>query len=308
MNFIDIFYIKHKRPAKSIQNHFMMVEGWLLYKTLYFMTKKQKPEKRPENKNTEKHHGFTNSWAFIILVCLVLPLSFRSVFYAPFHIPSGSMKSSLLVGDFIFVSKNEYGLSRYSFPLGFKIDYFDGRMGGHLPERGDVIVFRPPPTPGIDFIKRLVGLPGDKIRMFSGRLYINGKLVPQERIEDFIDEDESGSVKRMEQYIETLPGGVSHLVLDDRKDGDLDNFDEVTVPEGHYFFMGDNRDNSSDSRTKVVGFVPLENIVGKAKIVAFSNSSSLFTPWEWFASFRGDRLWLSMKDAETLKPNSKNAD
>lgn len=267
------------------------------------MTKKT--AKKPAAKSAKNHEkqGFFHSWTFVILVCVVLPLLFRSLFYAPFHIPSGSMKSSLLIGDFIFVSKFEYGYSRYSFPLGLKL--FDGRINAKQPERGDIIVFRPPPTPKIDFIKRLIGLPGDRIKMVDGMLYINGKAVPRERIDDFIDEKEDGSVKRIKQYVEILPGGVRHFILDEDPFGQLDNTDEFVVPEGHYFFMGDNRDNSSDSRTKVVGMVPFENLVGKAKVVVFSNHASIIEPWKWFTSFRSGRLWLGTKEAQEPADNGE---
>lgn len=247
---------------------------------------------KKDDSNQKKKLKFYETWTFIIFVCLILPFSFRSLLYAPFHIPSGSMKSTLLIGDFLFVDKSAYGYSKYSFPFG--IPFFEGRIAEKTPQRGDVIVFRPPPTPYIDFIKRLIGMPGDKIQMKNGKLYINGKKVKRKKIDDFI-EDDNGSVKRITRYRETLPNGVSYDTLDDNKNGSLDNTDVFVVPEGHFFMMGDNRDNSSDSRTPVVGFVPAENLVGKAKIIIVSTSGSIWKFWTWSKSIRTDRYLQDIK-------------
>lgn len=249
------------------------------------MTKKESNEK--------KKHSFFDSWAFIILVCVVMPLAFRSFAWAPFHIPSGSMKPTLLVGDFIFVSKFEYGYSRYSFP--FSPNLFDGRVLEKAPERGDIIVFRPPPTPNIDYIKRLIGLPGDKIQVINGRLYINNVRVSQERVEDFVEEKPDGSVVRIKQFVETLPNGVSYRILDETPYGKLDNTIVYTVPEGHYFMMGDNRDNSQDSRVlNHVGFVPASHLVGKANLIFISTESHLWKIWEWPNAMRTERFFQSL--------------
>lgn len=242
-----------------------------------------------------KKKSFYDSWAFLILLCVVVPILFRSLLFAPFHIPSGSMKSTLLVGDFIFVSKFSYGYSRFSFPLGYP--FFHGRIGSGRPDRGDVAVFRPPPNPQIDFIKRVVGLPGDTVQMKNSRLYINGQLVPRKRIEDFIATDAKGNSRVIKQYIETLPGGVSHRVLDDDSHGPLDNTRLFKVPEGHYFMMGDNRDHSSDSRTTTVGFVPEENLVGKANIIFISTASKLWKFWTWGEAMRGERFFTGIHSA-----------
>lgn len=241
----------------------------------------------------KKKQKFHETWTFIIIVCVLLPLSLRCFLYSPRHIPSSSMKPTLLIGDYIFISKFEYGYSRYTFPLGDIFNYFSGRKGGSKPERGDIIVFRPPSMPDTDYIKRLIGLPGDRVQVINGRLFLNGDPVPTKPDGVFYDESPSGTktdtAKAIPQYIETLPNGVSYHVLDDKPNGEFDNTPVYIVPEHKYFFMGDNRDNSSDSRASV-GFVPEENIVGKAKIVFFSNESKFLRIWEWITSFRSSRF------------------
>ncbi len=232
---------------------------------------------------------FYESWTFLIVVCIAVPLFLRSVAYAPFHIPSGSMKPNLLVGDYLFVSKFAYGYSRYSFPLGIK--FFEGRMMNTDPSRGDVIVFRMPTDTKVDYIKRLIGLPGDTVQMIEGRLYLNGRLVPKERVDDFVEEQEDGSLRRIPRYRETLPEGLAYYVLDEDSHGRLDTTPLYRVPEGHYFFMGDNRDNSQDSRVQnLVGFVPGDNLVGRAELIFFSNSGTLWKPFKWLFSFRPGRF------------------
>jgi signal peptidase I len=241
----------------------------------------------------KKKVKFHETWTFIIIVCVLLPLTLRCFLYSPRHIPSSSMKPTLLIGDYIFISKFEYGYSRYTFPLGNIFNYFSGRTGGKAPERGDIIVFRPPNMPDTDYIKRLIGLPGDKVQMINGRLFLNGSPVPTKADGEFLDTSPDnhaeGSSKVIKKYIETLPNGVTYNVLDDNPNGDFDNTPVYIVPQKHYFFMGDNRDNSSDSRASV-GFVPEENIVGKAKIVFFSNESKFLQIWKWVVSFRTERF------------------
>lgn len=247
-----------------------------------------------ETPKKESTWSMIRSFSYAVLLALV----FRSVAYEPFHIPSGSMLPTLQIGDYIFVNKPSYGYSRYSFPFGTVVDYTGGkRVWADAPKRGDVIVFRLPSNPGIDYIKRLVGLPGDRIQVTDGLLHINGTAVKLERIEDYSDVQEDGSVKAIRRYIETLPEGVQHMVLDERPFGnmdpsgfDSDNTPEYIVPEGHYFFMGDNRDNSIDSRYQVDGpaFVPAENLVGRADIifVSFNTHARLLEPWNWFHTKR----------------------
>jgi signal peptidase I len=190
---------------------------------------------------------------------------------ASYSIPSGSTQPTLLIGDSVFVDKNAYH--------------------DRAPERGDVAVFRLPRNTSVDFIKRIVGLPGDRIQVVGGVLHINGEPVPRERIEDFVQQGVSGNSRRVAQYVETLPNGVSYRVIDERPQSSLDNTIEYVVPEGHYFTMGDNRDNSLDSRGSV-GFVPVENLIGRAEIVYFSQngSASWWQIWRWSQAIRFGRI------------------
>jgi signal peptidase I len=219
---------------------------------------------------------------------IIIALVIRTFLFEPFRIPSGSMIPSLLIGDYLFVSKYSYGYSKYSFPL--SPDLFAGRIMEGQPKRGDVVVFRDPPHPETDFIKRIVGLPGDHIQMKKGVLYINDVPVQRERIGDYVDEQGNNYI----QYIETLPNGVKHRILEIQGDnGPYDNTDVFIVPPGHYFAMGDNRDDSSDSRTDVVGYVPAENLVGKAEIIFFSTNGSAhwWEFWKWPSTIRYARLF-----------------
>lgn len=226
--------------------------------------------------------------SFALLIALVI----RTFFFQPFNIPSGSMIPTLLIGDYLFVSKYSYGYSRHSFP--FSPGLFDGRLLGSEPERGDIAVFKTPADNRTDFIKRVVGLPGDEIQMRDSVLYINGVAVPRVRIENFIERDAFGGVREIPQYMETLPNGVSYSTLDRVPNAVSDNTGVYKVPAGHYFMMGDNRDNSSDSRVpSAVGYVPLENFVGKAQLIFFSTdgSASLWTFWNWISATRWERLF-----------------
>jgi len=225
-----------------------------------------------------------------IIYALLIAAAVRTVAFQPFNIPSGSMIPTLLIGDYLFVSKYSYGYSRYALPV--DIGLFSGRIFSQSPERGDVAVFRQPPTNREDFIKRIVGLPGDRIQMIGGVLQINGKAVDKQRIEDHIEPGFRGQNRIIPQYRETLPNGVSYIVRETLGDnGPVDNTREFLVPEGHYFAMGDNRDDSNDSRNW--GTVPLENFVGRAEILFFSTdgSAGLLQPWLWPSATRFSRIF-----------------
>jgi len=203
---------------------------------------------------------------------LFSPILIRSLLYQPFSIPSGAMKPTLLVGDYIFVAKFSYGYTHYSLP--YSPRWFSGRIFAAAPERGDVVVFRLPRNDSIDYVMRLVGLPGDRIQMIKGHLHINGEPVKREQVEDFV-ETEDGRTVRTKRWRETLPNGVSHETLDQVENGHYDNTPVFQVPAGRYFMMGDNRDNSRDSRVpNAVGYVPFENLIGPAAMIFLSNDSA----------------------------------
>lgn len=221
----------------------------------------------------------------------LIAVGIRTVAFEPFNIPSGSMIPTLLIGDYLFVSKFSYGYSRYSIP--FAPNLFDGRIFGRLPNRGDVAVFKWPRDNQTDYIKRIVGLPGDRIQMKSGQLYINGTLVPRQAAGDYTD-DEQGSRTVARLYVETLPGGLQHDIIKMYEEGGLNSTPEFKVPDGHVFAMGDNRDNSSDSRDPGggVGFVPVENLVGRAEFIFFSVDgwAPWWKVWDWPFEIRWNRL------------------
>jgi signal peptidase I len=212
--------------------------------------------------------------AAVVLVSLLfsVPLLIRIFLFQPFNIPAGSLKPTLLVGDYIFVSKYSYGYTRYSFPFSPPLALISGRrILASEPQRGDVVVFRLPKDPAIDYVKRVVGLPGERIRMINGLLHINGEPIKRERIEDFVETEDNGRQVRVRQWRETLPNGVSHPTLDLLDNGFYDNTKEYLVPPGHYFMMGDNRDNSTDSRVEsAVGYVPFENLIGRVEVIFWS--------------------------------------
>jgi signal peptidase I len=227
----------------------------------------------------------------VVIHALILALLVRIFLFQPFNIPSGSMIPTLLVGDYLFVSKYSYGYSRYSFPFGPNL--FSGRIWAKEPERGDVVVFKLPRDNETDYIKRVIGLPGDEIQMIHGVLHINGDAIKKERVEDFVMHDPSGRERHMARYMETLPNGVTYPVLDLVNEGIGDNTDVYKVPEGHFFMMGDNRDNSTDSRfLSEVGYVPFENLVGRAQIIFFSidEDASFWQLWKWPTDVRWSRI------------------
>ncbi len=226
----------------------------------------------------------------VILYALALAMVLRFTIAQPFRIPSGSMQPTLEIGDYIVVTKWSFGYSRYSFaPLEGLLPR--GRLFGSGPERGEVVVFRPPHEPSKDYIKRVVGMPGDRIQMVDGVLHINGEPVGMEPLGVQEFENGAGFIERIPAYREILPGGSGHIIFDRNPRAELDNTREVTVPEGHYFMMGDDRDFSDDSR-RSVGFVPADNLVGPAKfvVVSFDHTTSIIMPWTLFTGFRGDRF------------------
>ena len=227
----------------------------------------------------------------VVVQALLIALVFRTFLFQPFSIPTGSMTPTLLIGDYLLVSKFSYGYSQYSFP--FSPPLFEGRVAAMgEPERGDIAVFRLPRDPKLDYIKRVVGLPGDTVQMRDGQLYLNGEAVPRERAGTYLAQNTFGDPIEVPIYLETLPNGVSYQTLDADPSGPGDDTREFVVPEGHYFMMGDNRDNSADSRF-TVGMVPLENFVGKAQIIFFSigDGASALEVWRWPAALRPGRIF-----------------
>lgn len=245
-----------------------------------------------ENSSSRAERG--GVWEFVrtLVFAGLIAFGIRTFAFEPFNIPSGSMMPGLQIGDFLFVSKYTYGYS--SRVTAFNLLPFEGRIGGDLPERGDVVVFKPPPDPSMDFIKRLIAIPGDVVEVKSGIVIINGKPLERERLGPAMFEDRSGMPMRpATEYRETIAPGVSYVTYQEYDNGPLDNYGPTTVPPGHYFFMGDNRNNSQDSRTNRVGFVPLENIVGKARFIWFSLTpdTRFWEIWKWPYAIRWDRLF-----------------
>ncbi len=241
----------------------------------------------------DKNESFADTLKTIVYA-IVIAMIIRSFWFEPFRIPSGSMYPTLYVGDYLFVSKYTYGYSRYSLPFGLPL--IKGRIFAEEPKRGDVVVFKFPQDNRTDFIKRVVGLPGDLVKFVNGRLYVNGVRVKREMIEDFVIRDENGNAERYRQYTETLPGDFKHNILELSDNESVDNVLEVEVPKGHYFVCGDNRDRSDDSRLSV-GFVPAENLVGKARFLFFSHGQegAWYKPWTWPKKIRFNRIFQKIK-------------
>jgi signal peptidase I len=264
------------------------------------------------DRSDEKPKEDAWSLARFILTLVILAWALRSFLVAPFSIPSGSMVPTLYIGDYLVVAKWPYGYSRYSFPFGFPS--FDGRIFGHLPSRGDVVVFRHP-SEDADLIKRVIGLPGDTVEVRGGELILNGERVPRQKLSPYSMPITPNSPCKVvppatpfvaavgkqpycvyPDYRETLPGGPSYTILDQVDGGPADDFPAVKVPPGHVFLMGDNRDDSLDSRFGSaeggIGMVPVENLIGRAIVTFWSTdgSASYVLPWTWFTALRGSRL------------------
>jgi signal peptidase I len=275
------------------------------------------PPPAPESADTHAPAQKKESWwgtvRFLLLVFLGAVI-LRSFIVAPFSIPSGSMLPRLMIGDYLFVSKWSYGYSRYSFPFGLLS--FGGRVPSGLPDRGDVVVFRYPDGGDDDFVKRVIGLPGDTIEVRGGIVILNGTPLRRERIEDYAvpitpnspcrGVAEGSAVRRpgadgtpvcaYPRFRETMPDGTSYDVLDQIGDSEGDEFDAFTVPAGHLFVMGDNRDDSLDSRFAVeqggVGLLPIDNLLGEVLVTFWSTDGSAewLKPWTWFSAARWGRL------------------
>jgi signal peptidase I len=253
------------------------------------------------NKNKKKNF---KDEVISLLKFMITFFIFITFAYQPFTVPTGSMIPTILVGDYLIVNKYAYGYGKYSIPFAGKIfpsnvDFFNKRFFHKDPKRGDIVVFNNPKDGGLDYIKRLIGLPGDKIQVVDGILHINGKAVLLQKLPDFDHTTrEDNNVIKVPQYTETLPNGYDHLIIKFLPFGHskADNTDEFVVPDGHYFCMGDNRDNSVDSRyLNRVGFIPAEHLIGRAEIFFFSTYAKWYKPWEWFSLARFDRILKIIK-------------
>ena len=263
----------------------------------------------PPKKKEKKQESWGSTLRFLIIL-FAITVIVRSFVFAPFSIPSGSMLPNLMIGDYLFVTKWPYGWSRYSIPFG--LGGFSGRIWGRLPDRGDIVVFRYPGQENEDYVKRVIGLPGDRVAVRGGQVILNGQPIERRRIADYAmpvsanspcrivaeapreDFRPNGSECRYPRYRETLPGGRSYEVLDQGRTIQ-DDHGEIVVPEGHLFVMGDNRDDSADSRVPQeaggVGLLPVDNVLGEVFVAFWStDGSASLAPWTWFSAARWSRI------------------
>ncbi len=262
------------------------------------MSNKDKQKDPPVEEKKEDWGELAKTTVIAILLAILI----RTFLFEPFNIPSGSMIPNLLIGDYLFVSKYSYGYSKYSFPFG--LGGFEGRIDGKMPEQGDVVVFKLPTDPSIDYIKRVIGMPGDTVQVINGRLYINDKRLDREATGMAEYDNGYGGTVEVSVYKETLPNGVVHTIYEEGDDKQLDNTEKFKVPEGHFFMMGDNRDNSRDSRVQdLVGYVPFDNLVGRAEMIFFSTngSANMVEFWKWPWTIRYSRLLKTIGNGHTLK-------
>ena len=283
-------------PLGFIRAFPILAIGTIALMALSTTTKRKSPGKaggKAGGKSAAKPGGLFDTVKTVVYAVLIA-LVIRTVAVEPFNIPSGSMIPTLLVGDYLFVSKFSYGYSHFSLP--FAPDIFSGRIFGSLPKRGDVAVFKLPRDPSIDYIKRIIGLPGDRIQMRGGMLYINDALVPRTPIGDYTVEGDGPKMVDKE-YTEALPppppGGHKHPIIKEFDQGGMNDTEVYTVPPGDVFAMGDNRDNSEDSRyMNAVGFIPVENLVGRAEFIFFSIDATApwWEFWMWPFEIRWPRL------------------
>jgi signal peptidase I len=257
-------------------------------------------ETAPKAAKNKAEPGGLLETIIVILQALAIAVVVRTLLFQPFNIPSGSMIPTLEIGDYLFVSKYAYGYSRYSIPFGLPL--FHGRILASPPKRGDVVVFKLPRDNETDYIKRVIGMPGEKIEMRKGRLFINDELVQREAIEKDQTEDLYGHFGPVPTYRETLPGGVKHTIVEIQgDDGFNDNAGPFVVPPNHYFMMGDNRDNSTDSRVPPdqggVGYVPFENLEGRAEVTFFSvgEGTAAYEFWRWPWTLRLSRMFRPVR-------------
>lgn len=248
-----------------------------------------------QNGEEDKKQESLSETLLTVFYAILIAVTIRTFLFEPYKIPSGSMYPTLEVGDFLFVSKYTYGYSKHSFPFSFP--KFSGRIWADEPKRGDIVVFKFPKDTKIDYIKRIIGMPGETVQMKNGRLYINDKLVERKPVGRYVIDEYTPFPQAFAEYIETLPEGQTHRILEYSDSVEtVDDTPKFVIPAGHYFMMGDNRDNSNDSR-KDVGMVPFENIEGKARFLFYSHddTASWFNPISWVGAIRWERLFNTIR-------------